>query len=500
MKQIFYPHSIEEAAAISAESDGRAVPLGGATSFAFAKVKPSADLIDLSRAKLDYVTTGSHVVLIGSSTTAGELTGNGISSLLPDALVEAAASIGTSQLRNMITVGGNIARVFPWSDLPVPLLAMDAVIIIASPDGERSMRAAGFFSKQPFMVLKPGELIKEIILPAANENPRLKSKTGSAFFKFNRLKRELAYATASAFLRLKDGFIQDASVVVGGLTSLPGSIEGAVELLIGREPEEVNEKALAQTVASSVKPIRDHRASREYRAHIAGVLAGRAVSRALERAVSSPAADKKSSKKTGDGGAIQFVKKPDPSPGAGSLPDAGKSPSSGIGGPDAGDTGDKQSVKFILNGSLHEFRCDPSAPLLDLLRGEGLSGSKRGCEDGSCGACTVLMDGRTVLSCLLPAGLVEGREITTIESLGTVAEPHPIQKALVDAGGVQCGYCTPGVVLSVKALLDANPQPTERDLRDALDGNLCRCTGYVKILDGARNAAAVLAGSKGVEK
>ena len=115
-------------------------------------------------------------------------------------------------------------------------------------------------------------------------------------------------------------------------------------------------------------------------------------------------------------------------------------------------TKSEETVTFKLNGVNRSFQCDPAEPLLDLLRREGYTGAKKGCDDGSCGACTVIMDGQTVLSCILPAGIAAGREITTIEGLGTVNNPHPIQKAMVDAGGVQCGYCTPGMVLSIKAL------------------------------------------------
>jgi len=499
MKHIHFPSSIEEAAAVSSESGGDSIPVGGATSFVFTKARPQAGFIDLSRAGLDYLTAGPHGLQIGSSITVQELAGGDIAPFLPDALVESAVSVGTRQLRNMITLGGNIARIFPWSDLPVPLLALDAVIVIASPDGERSIRAGGYFKKQPAAILKPGDIIKEVLIDTADEEPSGGTATGTSFMKFNRLKRELAYATAAAVVRLEDGCIRDASVVVGGLGALPAEIADATALLIGKEPGEVNEKTVAQTVVNQVTPIRDHRASREYRAHIGGVLTGRAVSTALERAVAAAAAKKTSTGGTGGSGKIRFVKEPGSSPGADSFSDPGKS-GSPLSAGDSGGADDRQSVGFVLNGSFREFRCAPDESLLDMLRAEGYTGSKRGCEDGSCGACTVLLDGRTILSCLLPAGLAEGREITTIEGIGSVDNPHPIQKALVDAGGVQCGYCTPGVVLTVKSLLDARPDPTEQDFREALDGNLCRCTGYVKILDGARNAAADLAGAKGVDE
>ncbi|HEY8152171.1 MAG TPA: (2Fe-2S)-binding protein, partial [Vicinamibacteria bacterium] len=128
--------------------------------------------------------------------------------------------------------------------------------------------------------------------------------------------------------------------------------------------------------------------------------------------------------------------------------------------------------------------------LLDLLRREGLRGVKHGCETGECGACTVLLDGRPVCSCLTLALRAEGRYVQTVEGLGTPDALHPVQQAFVDTGAIQCGYCTPAMELCAKALLDAVPRPTEADARDALAGCLCRCTGYVKPVEAVMRAAA----------
>ena len=156
-------------------------------------------------------------------------------------------------------------------------------------------------------------------------------------------------------------------------------------------------------------------------------------------------------------------------------------------------------IRFRLNGKQREFDVAPDLPLVDLLRDTAdLTGTKIGCREGTCGTCTVLVDGKPVNSCLLLAARCEGADVQTIEGLGTPTNPHPIQDALVDAAGVQCGYCTPGIALTLHALLKDNPSPTEQDVRLALDGNLCRCTGYVKIFDAAVMAAERL--SKGGAK
>jgi aerobic-type carbon monoxide dehydrogenase small subunit (CoxS/CutS family) len=141
-------------------------------------------------------------------------------------------------------------------------------------------------------------------------------------------------------------------------------------------------------------------------------------------------------------------------------------------------------LQVEVNGEMREIDCDPATPLATVLREElNLRGTKIGCGNGECGACTVLMDDRAVCSCLMPIGRTAGRRIVTIESLGDPDDLHPIQKKLVERGAFQCGFCTPGVVMSVLALLRQNPQPMDADIRTALQGNLCRCTGYVKLLE-----------------
>jgi carbon-monoxide dehydrogenase small subunit len=145
--------------------------------------------------------------------------------------------------------------------------------------------------------------------------------------------------------------------------------------------------------------------------------------------------------------------------------------------------GDKITLKIRVNGQDHVLTVEPCRTLLEILRYEfRLTGTKEGCGSGNCGSCTVLLDGKAVNSCLILAAEVEGKEITTIEGLSSQGELHPLQRAFIDEGAVQCGFCTPGVILTVKAFLDSNPHPTEAQIRLAIAGNLCRCTGYDKIV------------------
>jgi len=153
----------------------------------------------------------------------------------------------------------------------------------------------------------------------------------------------------------------------------------------------------------------------------------------------------------------------------------------------------KTTLRIKLNGEARTLETPASRLLLDLLRDEiGLTGTKEGCGTGDCGACTVLLNGKPVNSCLIFAGELDGAEIVTIEGLKIGPELHPVQRAFIQDGGAQCGYCTPGMLMMTKALLDENANPSEEEIRFALSGNLCRCTGYAKIVQAVQDAAREL--------
>jgi carbon-monoxide dehydrogenase small subunit len=154
-------------------------------------------------------------------------------------------------------------------------------------------------------------------------------------------------------------------------------------------------------------------------------------------------------------------------------------------------------VTLKINGETRSASVPPETTLLKMLRENfNLTGAKLGCDVGDCGACTVIVDGKSVNSCLMLAGQLEGREVLTIEGLATPDRLHPIQKTFEDCASLQCGFCGPGVIMSAKALLDGNPNPNVAEIRDALAGNLCRCTGYTKMIEAVQLAARAMHGKK----
>jgi len=155
----------------------------------------------------------------------------------------------------------------------------------------------------------------------------------------------------------------------------------------------------------------------------------------------------------------------------------------------------RQEIELTVNGRIYELSAEPRKTLLAVLRDQlQLTGTKEGCSTGDCGACTVLLDGDAVTSCLVLAVQANGREITTVEGIASRGKLHPVQKAMVESGGLQCGFCTAGIVVAGVAMLEANDSPTEDEIRQGLAGNLCRCTGYTKVVEAMQGAAEEMRG------
>ncbi len=366
---------------------------------------------------------------------------------------EAVRETATQPLRNMISLGGNLMHQCYWSDLPVVALALGARVALRQHQrGAFEMSCADLFKAHPSKSLPQGSLLTELIIP------RSLTSRGVAYRRFRTTQTENPLLSVAVVLDLgPKREILDLRVVLGALGPRPVRALALEAAIKGRQPsEELFRAALERWEAKAeIKIMPNFRMSQAHRARVMRPVIRRALIEALENVQDSEA----------EQGLKQSY-----------TPSWSLEPQPGV-------------LSFLLNGQPVSWRVEPEGILLDVLRDQGYKGVKQGCREAHCGACTILLDGRPVLSCSLRAGQVEGRRVETIEGLGSVDAPHPLQRNLVDAGGVQCGFCTPGVLMSAKALLEENPKPKRREIARALDGNLCRCTGYVKIIDGVERAA-----------
>ena len=390
-------------------------------------------------------------------------------------LGSAASAIGSPQIRDRGTVGGNIMNAAACADTVPPLIALGATVTLQSKGGSREMPLADLFVKPYQTKAKPGELLTAIRFP------KLPAGVRSAFIKLGR-RNALAISRMSvaAVLQIgRDGRIAEARIVPGAAFPTWKRVLEAEQMLVGHKPEAKLLAAAGQKVSEEMIKVTGRRWSTEYKEPVIAVL----VRRALEQCAS----------KVGQG--------VPPAQSAGEMSRKGQARRAAL--RFAGSASRSQStsrdvkafrecrITTTINGRSYTLTIPANRTLLDLLRDHlGLLGTKCGCEIGECGACTVLLDGEPVNSCLVLAPQIDGREVVTVEGLAQDGKLHPLQESFLDHDAAHCGFCTPGMLLSAKALLDWNPRPTETEIRTAISGNLCRCTGYQQIVEAIQKAAA----------
>lgn len=406
---------------------------------------------------------------IGAMTTIAEIASHPLVRRNFAALAEACDSFSTRQVESMGTLGGNIGNASPAADTAPALLAFGAVVEIAGPAGERRLPIDSFFTGPGRSALKPGEIITAVSLPLTTQNEEglLRHGEGSAFLKMGRVAADIAKASAAIRLVRDGDRVAEARLSFGSVAPTPVRTPRAEALLMGKvfTPDLMAEAAVM--AADEVSPIDDVRSEAWYRREIARVMAHDGLLRAWQRAgeVKRVAGD------------LSGLARPDRSVEAG--------------GSLTLEPGQQRAVTLCVNGRPHRVWVGPNELLLNVLREKlQLTGSKYGCGIGECSACTVLMDGKPVLGCLVLAVAAEGRDIRTVEGLqADDGSLDPLQEAFIDYAAFQCGYCTPGMLLTAKSLLTEIPQPTEDQVRHYLRGNLCRCTGYVSIVRAVLAAA-----------
>ena len=390
-------------------------------------------------------------------------------------LGSAASVIGSPQIRDRGTVGGNIMNAAACADTVPPLIAVGAMVTLQSKGGRREMALADLFVKPYQTKAKPDELLTAIHFPKLPPGAR------SAFIKLGRRNAlSISRMSVAAILQMgSDGRIIDARIVPGAAFPSWKRVPEAEEMLIGQKPGAKLFAATGQKVSEEMIKVTGRRWSTEYKEPVIAVL----VRRALEHCASkvgqcvSPAqpAEKASRRRQARRPALRSARADSQSQSAGRNAEGSR----------------ECHITTTINGRSHTLTTPANRTLLDLLRDQlGLLGTKCGCEIGECGACTVLLDGEPVNSCLVLAPQIDGREVLTVEGLAQDGKLHPLQESFLDHDAVHCGFCSPGMLLSAKALLDWNPRPSEIEIRTAISGNLCRCTGYQQIVQAITKAAS----------
>jgi len=388
-------------------------------------------------------------------------------------LPEVARLIGNVRVRSLGTVGGSLAHADPAAELPMAVVALDARLTLASASGSQTVPARDFFTGYLSTALAPDELLTAIEVPVT-------LGMGWAVEEFARRAGDFAVVAVAAGVSLdRRGRVDDARLALGGVADRPVRATAAEDVLRGQEPSAERLARAAEVVRERLDPQSDAFASGAYRRLLAGVLTRRALTRAVtSEGGSAPLPKPPPGRAPADSGSPRAsdalrLRTPTPALEARSLQGAGRK-------------------GLMINGRARDVDVRPGQTLLEVLRDTlGIFDVKEGCGEGVCGACTVLLDGRPVSSCLTLAAAARGRALLTVRGLEREGGLHPLQEAFVRHGGVQCGFCTPGMLLTTLAFLERHPRPSRDAIRTALEGNLCRCTGYAKILD------AVLAYARG---
>jgi carbon-monoxide dehydrogenase medium subunit len=421
-------------------------------------VKLTTTLIDVSALReLRYVRQDGDLVAIGGLATHSDLLAAPFARTAALPLAQACIEVGAPQIRTRATLAGNLATASPANDTIAPLLALDAELELLSQTGARTVAIEDFFTGFRRTVLQPDELIREIRFRALSRERR------GVFIKLG-LRRAQAISVIDIAVVLTfatDGSVADARLTLGCLAATVVRARSAEAALIGRRLDAATRAEAARLACEDASPIGDIRGSADYRLLALAAL----VTQALERLADGREAD---------GFPAVPVLLHTPSVPYDAMPFDGKIALTINGAP------------TVLHGAQHKT-------LLNALReNAGLTGAKEGCAEGECGACTVWLDGAAVMSCLVPAAQAHGATITTIEGLADGDDLHPLQQAYIDCAAVQCGFCIPGMLMAGAKLLDERATPTLEDHQAAISGNICRCTGYRKILDAMERAASSL--------
>jgi len=474
--------SVEDAVLLLARHRGDAKLLAGGQSLVpmlnFRLVQPSL-LVDVNHIPgLSGIDEGDGSVTFGALVRHRQIE---VSETVRDrfpVLRAAVRHVAHLAIRNRGTLGGSLAHADPAAELPMIALLLDATLEISGPEGSRRLAAHGFFRSALATALGDAEMLVRVELPF------LPAGTGWGFEEVARRAGDFALAAAAATLTLgADGNVAEARIAVMGAHDTPLRVPAAEALLAGEPASRDAMDTAARVARNAVEPYDDLHASADLRRHLVEVLSRRALESAARHA-------REGTRREGPG-RKDAVRESDRARG-------GRERIGGAGRAEGRRPSTNRTIRLRVNGMPFERKVEPRRLLADFLREDlGLTGTHVGCEHGVCGACTVLLDGDSARSCLTLAVQADGAQVETVEGLGTIDTLHPLQRAFREHHALQCGFCTPGMLMTAIDLLRKHPSPSETEIRDGLSGNLCRCTGYEHIVRAVRAAATAAAGEAG---
>ena len=471
-REYIQANSIDEVLRVLGEKKERARIVAGATDLILELERGARKnvhtLVDITRIpNLDQIVMDKDgVIHLGPLVTHNHCAANPLIRKSAYPLARAAWEVGAPQIRNRGTVAGNLITASPANDTITPLMALDARVTLISSRGKRVVPLNQFYTGVRKTVMEADEALVDISFAAMKPSQR------GIFIKFA-LRRAQAISVVNVAIvlessarsarDLKTAALKSASITLGAVAPTIIHARKAEKFLVGKKLTEKNILEAARLAMKESKPIDDIRGSAAYRREMIRVCVMRGL------------------KSLRDGKERQgFPREP--------ILLWGKNKN---GVQKKIQWNSSAPIETIINGKKYKFTEGHEKTLLRLLReNANLTGTKEGCAEGECGACTVFLDGKAVMACLVPAPRAHGAEIVTVEGLARGDKLHPVQESFIKHGAVQCGYCTPGFLMSAAKLLEEKEKPTRNEIEQAITGNLCRCTGYYKIAQAIEGAVA----------
>ena len=378
-------------------------------------------------------------------------------------LARACWEVGAPQIRNRGTIAGNLITASPANDTIPALMALNAKVTLQSVKHRRIVPLADFYTGVRKTVMENDEMLVDISFQALEEHQR-----GSFLKMALRRAQAISIVNVAAVLSFDGDTIQHASITMGAVAPTIIHAKQAEGFLAGKSIHDLKIIAHAANLAmEESRPIDDVRASARYRKEMVRVLSGRILKSLIQNDIP---------KDIPDNPVLLW----------------GKTNSQTIMGVEEKTVTKESSIATTINGKEYTFTGIQRKTLLRMLREDaGLIGTKEGCAEGECGSCTVFLDGNAVMACLVPAARADGADIITIEGLSSGDKIHPVQEAFIQEGAVQCGYCSPGFVMSAAKLLEEVSKPSRNQIEQAFTGNLCRCTGYYNIISAVERASYI---------